>query len=84
MVPNEPEVLLDSGLTISLAKTKALLVYGVVTKYESPIIMEMNPGKRMSMRKVTSKTLEYQFSTKQHLQTYWVCWILLEKGIGFS
>ena len=46
VVPKEPEVILDSGSTISLVKTKALLVDGVVTKCEYPIIMETNAGNK--------------------------------------
>ena len=44
VVPKDPEIILDSGLTISLVKNKALLVDGVVVKCENQIIMATSAG----------------------------------------
>ena len=48
MVPKEPEVILDSGSSISLVKSKALLVDEVVVKCTNPISMETNAGNNNS------------------------------------
>ena len=42
VVPKNPELILDSGSSISLVKSKALLVDEVVVKCKNPIIMETN------------------------------------------
>ena len=44
VVTQDPEVILDSNLNISLVKSKSLLVDEVVWKCENQIIMETNAG----------------------------------------
>ena len=46
MVPNNPEVILDSGSSISLVKDKVLFVDKVVVKCINSIIMETNAGNK--------------------------------------
>ena len=46
VVPNNPEVILDSGLSISLVKDKVLFVNKKTVKCKDPIIMETNAGNK--------------------------------------
>ena len=52
VVPKDPEVILDSGFSIFLVESKALLVDEVFVKGKNPIIMETNAGNKMLTRKV--------------------------------
>ena len=46
VVPNNPEVILDSGSSLSLVKDKVLFVDKVVVKCKNSIIIETNAGNK--------------------------------------
>ena len=68
VVPKDPEVILDSGSSISLVKSKALLVDEVVVNFKNPIIMETNAGNINFYEE--GELIDYgtSFLMSQHLQ----------------